>query len=202
MSTEPPIHVIDDDEAVRDSLGLLLASAGHEVVLHDSAAAFLRVATPGDCVVSDVRMPEMDGLALQQALTERGIPVQLIFMTGHGDVPVAVRALKAGAVDFLEKPFPEEALLAAVRGAVEAGRQRQEETRQHETIRRRLDSLTPREREVLDGLVAGQANKAIAQDLGMSPRTVEVHRARVMEKMEARSLSHLVRQTLALGEKA
>jgi two-component system response regulator FixJ len=197
MNAEALVHVIDDDEAVRDSLGLLLASAGHEVVLHPSAADFLRVAAPGACVVSDVRMPEMDGLALQQELAQRGIPVQLIFMTGHGDVPVAVRALKAGAMDFLEKPFAEEALLAAVRGALEAGQARQEETRHQEEIRRRLDSLTPREREVLEGLVAGQANKAIAQELGMSPRTVEVHRARVMEKMEAQSLSHLVRQTLA-----
>lgn len=202
MSAEAPVHVIDDDEAVRDSLGLLLASAGHEVVLHESAADFLSVAAPGACVVSDVRMPEMDGLALQQELAQRGIPVQLIFMTGHGDVPVAVRALKAGAMDFLEKPFAEEALLAAVRGALEAGRAREEETRQQEEIRRRLDSLTPREREVLDGLVAGQANKAIAQDLGMSPRTVEVHRARVMEKMEAQSLSHLVRQVLIATGKA
>ncbi|MBC9178975.1 response regulator FixJ [Pseudoroseomonas ludipueritiae] len=202
MKPEAPVHVIDDDEAVRDSLGLLLASAGHEVVLHESAANFLSVAAPGACVVSDVRMPEMDGLALQQELAQRGIPVQLIFMTGHGDVPVAVRALKAGAMDFLEKPFAEEALLAAVRGALEAGQARQEETRQREDIRRRLDSLTPREREVLDGLVAGQANKAIAQDLGMSPRTVEVHRARVMEKMGAQSLSHLVRQTLAATGKA
>ena len=202
MNPEPPVHVIDDDEAVRDSLGLLLASAGHEVVLHPSAADFLRVAAPGACVVSDVRMPEMDGLALQQELARRGIPVQLIFMTGHGDVPVAVRALKAGAMDFLEKPFAEEALLAAVRGALEAGQARQEEARHQDEVRRRLDSLTPREREVLDGLVAGQSNKAIAQDLGMSPRTVEVHRARVMEKMEAQSLSHLVRQVLLATGKA
>ena len=202
MNSEAPVHVIDDDEAVRDSLGLLLASAGHEVVLHESAADFLRVAAPGACVVSDVRMPEMDGLALQQELAQRGISVQLIFMTGHGDVPVAVRALKAGAMDFLEKPFAEEALLAAVRGALEAGQARQEEARQQDDIRRRLDSLTPREREVLDGLVAGQANKSIAQDLGLSPRTVEVHRARVMEKMEAQSLSHLVRQVLVATGKA
>ncbi|MFC7551054.1 response regulator transcription factor [Pseudoroseomonas wenyumeiae] len=172
------------------------------MVLHESAADFLRIAAPGACVVSDVRMPEMDGLALQQELAQRGIPVQLIFMTGHGDVPVAVRALKAGAMDFLEKPFAEEALLAAVRGALEAGRAREAETRQQDDIRRRLDSLTPREREVLDGLVAGQANKSIAQDLGMSPRTVEVHRARVMEKMEAQSLSHLVRQVLVATGKA
>lgn len=202
MSGEALVHVIDDDEAVRDSLGLLLHSAGHEVVLHPSAADFLRVAAPGACVVSDVRMPEMDGLALQQELAQRGIPVQLIFMTGHGDVPVAVRALKAGAMDFLEKPFAEEALLAAVRNALEIGRAREEEARQQEEIHRRLGSLTPREREVLNGLVAGQANKAIAQDLGMSPRTVEVHRARVMEKMEAQSLSHLVRQVLLATGKA
>ncbi|PZW46825.1 LuxR family two component transcriptional regulator [Humitalea rosea] len=194
------IHVIDDDEAVRDSLQFLLEEAGYRVRLHGSALAFLDEApasVAGGCVISDVRMPGMDGLELQAALARRGDCLQLIFMTGHGDVPLAVRALKAGAIDFLEKPFGEEAILAAVESALSRARQQHDRAGAALLARERLATLTPREREVLEALVAGNPNKTIAFDLGLSPRTVEVHRARVMEKMQARSLSELVRLSLA-----
>lgn len=194
------IHIIDDDEAVRDSLQFLLEAAGYRVRPHVSALAFLDEApeaVAACCIISDVRMPGMDGLELQAALARRGGHPQLIFMTGHGDVPLAVRALKAGAVDFLEKPFGEEAILAAVQNAMARARQQHDRVAAALLARERLATLTPREREVLEALVAGNPNKIIAFDLGLSPRTVEVHRARVMEKMQARSLSELVRLSLA-----
>jgi two-component system response regulator FixJ len=198
------VHVVDDDEAVRQSLEFLLDSAGIPVRAYDSAAAFLRVAgTLRDgCVLTDVRMPEIDGLALQRALLDQGIRLPVIVMTGHGDVPVAVQALKAGAADFIEKPFDDEALLAAVRAALEAGRRLRVREAEVEGIAGRLAGLTPRERQVLDRLVAGMPNKTIAHELGASPRTVEVHRARVMEKMGARSLSELVRMALSVAPEA
>lgn len=202
MSAQGVVHIVDDDDAVRDSLCFLLEAAGYEVRPHASAIAFLAEAgaeLDASCVVSDVRMPGMDGLELQVALQERGLAPPLIFMTGHGDVPVAVRALKAGAIDFLEKPFDDEAMLTAVHTALERGRQQSKGAAQAQAARQRMARLTPREREVLQALVAGSPNKTIAFDLGMSPRTVEVHRARVMEKMEARSLSELVRIVLAGG---
>lgn len=202
MSARGVVHIVDDDDAVRDSLRFLLEAAGYEVRPHASATAFLADAEgelDASCIVSDVRMPGMDGLELQVALQERGLTPPLIFMTGHGDVPVAVRALKAGAIDFLEKPFDDEAMLTAVHTALERGRQQSEGAAQARAARQRMARLTPREREVLQALVAGSPNKTIAFDLGMSPRTVEVHRARVMEKMEARSLSELVRIVLAGG---
>lgn len=192
------VHVIDDDEAVRHSLAFLFESAGLPVRTYESAPAFLRVA-PGlaaGCVLTDVRMPEMDGLALQQRLAELGVRLPVIVMTGHGDVPVAVQALKAGAADFIEKPFDDDALLAAVRAALATSHVEQERGAEAERVSARLASLTPRERQVFDRLVAGQQNKAIARDLGASHRTVEVHRARVMEKMGARSLPELVRMAL------
>lgn len=195
------VHVVDDDPAVRDSLAFLLQSAGFAVRTYDSAAAFLAVA-PGlvaGCVLTDVRMPGgMDGLALQRHLAALGGCLAVVVMTGHADVPIAVEALKAGARDFLEKPFDEDRLLAVVREAVEASQRAQEEQQASAGIAARLASLTPREREVLQRLVAGQPNKTIAYDLGTSPRTVEVQRARVMEKMGARSLAELVRMVLAM----
>lgn len=199
MTISPLIHVIDDDEAVRDSLQFLLEAAGYRVRLYDSARAFLdeTLVAEESCIISDVRMPEMDGLALQAVLAKRGGPQNLIFMTGHGDVPLAVRALKAGAVDFLEKPFEEEAMLAAVQAALARCREQRGQNAESARARQRLQALTPREVEVLDRLVAGSPNKMIAFDLGMSPRTVEVHRARIMEKTQARSLSELVRLVLA-----
>jgi len=201
MTDDTAVHVIDDDEAVRHSLMFLFESAGLPVRVYDSALAFLDVAGSlrSGCILTDVRMPELDGLALQQKLLDLGIRLPVIVMTGHGDVPIAIQALKAGAADFIEKPFDDEALLAAVRAALEASRRISERQTEARDIAGRLGSLTPRERQVLDRLVAGQPNKTIAYDLGASPRTVEVHRARVMEKMGARSISDLVRMALSVG---
>ena len=154
------------------------------------------------CVLTDVQMPELNGLELQRHMTERGIHLPVIVMTGHGDVPIAVEAFKAGATDFLEKPFDDSQLLAAVTSALAANQRAREEASAVAGIATRLASLTPREREVLDRLVAGLPNKTIAYDLGSSPRTVEVHRARVMEKMGARSLPELVRMTIAAEQAA
>jgi len=200
MTDDPIVHIVDDDEAVRLSLSFLLESAGFRVEAHQSAVAFLDRSQipPQGCIVTDVRMPEMDGLTLQQKLVERGIALPVIVMTGHGDIPIAVQALKAGAVDFLEKPFDDELLINAIRTALE--RNQRDRSRQSETsaLSSRLAALTPREQEVLAALVKGHPNKTIAYDLGISARTVEVHRARVMEKMQARNLSDLVRMWLAL----
>ena len=194
------VHVVDDDPAVRDSLGFLLDSAGIGVRTYGSAAEFL-AAVPtirSGCVLTDVRMPDIDGLALQRRLCALGNRLPVIVMTGHGDVPIAVEALKTGAADFLEKPFDDEHLLRAVRDALQASETDREKRGATEAVRARLATLTPREREVLDRLVDGLPNKTIAYDLGTSPRTIEVHRARVMEKMAARSLPDLVRMVLAL----
>jgi two-component system response regulator FixJ len=197
----PVVHVIDDDEAVLHSLAFLLEGAGFSARTYGSAAAFLQIVASlsAGCVVTDVRMPDMDGLALLRRLRELGVGLPVVVMTGHGDVPLAVQALKAGASDFIEKPFDDEAMLAAVRGALEADHRARERGAEVEGIAARLATLTPRERQVLERLTAGQQNKAIAYDLGASPRTVEVHRARVMEKMGARSLSELVRMALRVG---
>ena len=195
------VHVVDDDPAIRDSLAFLLQSAGLAVRTYDSPAAFLAVAprlTSG-CVLTDVRMPgDMDGLALQRRLTALDCGLAVVVMTGHADVPIAVEALKAGARDFLEKPFDEARLLAVVQEALAASQRSQQENQAVAGIAARLTSLTPREHDVLQRLVAGLPNKTIAYDLGTSPRTVEVQRARVMEKMGARSLAELVRMVLAL----
>jgi two-component system response regulator FixJ len=194
------VHVIDDDDAVRDSLALLLDSADLAVRTYDSALAFLAVASSlvAGCILTDVRMPDLDGLALQRRLNEAGVRLPVIVMTGHGDVPVAVAALKAGAADFLEKPFDDERLISAVRAALAVSLQARRQAAATADIAARIGTLTPREREVLDLLVAGNPNKTIAYDLGASPRTVEVHRARVMEKMGARSLAELVRMVIAV----
>jgi two-component system, LuxR family, response regulator FixJ len=203
--TEPSVvHVVDDDQGVRDSLVFLLQSAGFAVRAYASAAAFL-AAAPGlgsGCLLTDVRMPEMDGLALQRHLAALGGSLAVVVMTGHADVPIAVEALKAGARDFLEKPFDDDRLLAVVREALAASQRAQEERQANADVATRFASLTPREREVLQRLVTGLPNKTIAYDLGTSPRTVEVQRARVMEKMGARSLADLVRMMLALERSA
>ena len=193
------VHVVDDDDAVRDSLTLLLESAGFAVRTYSSATALL-AALPGiaGCILTDVRMPEMDGLALQRHLAEAGVRLPVIVMTGHGDVPIAVEALKTGASDFLEKPFDDTQLLVAVTNAIAASERARDEVEAVADITRKLAILTPREREVLEKLVEGLPNKTIAYDLGSSPRTIEVHRARVMEKMGARSLPELVRMTIAV----
>jgi two-component system, LuxR family, response regulator FixJ len=199
MAEAPLVHVVDDDASVRESLALLLETAGFAVRTYDSAPAFLQAASDrtAGCVLTDVQMPELNGLELQRRMGELGIRLPVIVMTGHGDVPIAVEALKAGAVDFLEKPFEESHLLEAVANAIAVSQREHDEAAAVADIAIRIATLTPREREVLERLVAGQPNKTIAYDLGSSPRTVEVHRARVMEKMGARSLAELVRMTIA-----
>jgi two-component system response regulator FixJ len=199
MAATPVVHVVDDDEAVRDSLTLLLESAGFRVRTYASANALLASPPAGTgCVLTDVRMPEMDGLELQKRLAATGTRLPVIVMTGHGDVPIAVAAMKSGAADFLEKPFDDTQLLTAVRNAIAASERSHDEDAVTADISTRLASLTPKEQEVLEKLVEGLPNKTIAYDLGSSPRTVEVHRARVMEKMGARSLPELVRMTIAV----
>ncbi len=190
------VFIVDDDDAVRDSLELLLESAGHPVQAFEAAPVALescRVQLPA-CIVTDIRMPEMDGLEFQERLVAAGIHVPVIVMTGHADVPLAVRAMKAGAVDFIEKPFGDEVILASIASAL-----KQKPRVADATLVARLDSLTPREREVLDLLVVGHPNKVIAHRLDISPRTVEIHRAHVMEKMKARSLPELVRTAMQAG---
>jgi two-component system response regulator FixJ len=201
MPSEAVVHVVDDDMAVRQSLSFLLASDGWPVRLHESASAFLdgvKEAAAG-CIITDVRMPGIDGIEFLRRLKLRGFALPVIVMTGHADVPLAVEAMKEGAVDFLEKPFDDELLLAAVRSALE----RRDKLAHHDAhtaeVRVRIRSLSERERQVLDGLVAGKANKVIAYDLGISPRTVEIYRAHVMTKMQAGSLSELVRMALWAG---
>jgi two-component system response regulator FixJ len=195
------VHVIDDDEALRESLVFLLRTAGLEVRSHESATDFLEGLAAADvgCIISDVRMPGMTGIDLLRRLKDLNIGVPVIVVTGHGDVPLAVEAMKFGAVDFLEKPFDDEVLLASVRAAL--ARRAGEAKRQSEQaeIESRLAALSPRERDVLGGLVAGRANKQIAFDLGISPRTVEIYRANLMDKMQAGSLSDLVRMALIVG---
>ncbi len=201
MSGSQVVHVIDDDIAVRQSLAFLLSTAGLAVRVHESAVAFLEALPDAQegCIVTDVRMPGMDGLELQRRLRENRIGLPVIVITGHGDVALAVEAMKAGAADFIEKPFDDEVLVGAIRSALARhSRDAQDDARINE-IRRRLELLSEREHEVLDGLAAGKPNKIIAYDLGISPRTVEVYRANVMTKMQADSLSELVRMVLLDG---
>jgi len=202
MTRKPTIFIVDDDEAIRDSLRLLLNSAGFEqVTAYESGTRFLEGASPrpGDCLLLDVRMPEMDGIEVQAEIKRRGLRLPVIVMTGHGDVPIAVRAMKAGASDFIEKPFADDVLIESVHRALAAAATVNRETAEVSDVMRRLGTLTARERDVLEGMVGGRPNKVIAYDLGISPRTVEIHRARVMDKMQARSLSALVRMALAVG---
>ena len=201
MPCERCVYVVDDDEAVRDSLSMLLESKAYAVRSFGSAPEFLTVAPslPIGCLIADIRMPEMDGLELQQHLIDRSLQFPLIVITGHGDVPLAVRAMKAGAVDFIEKPFASEAILNSLDTALARLSIPSEQDPTAVAAATKLALLSPREREVLEGLLAGLPNKTIAYDLAISPRTVEIHRARVMDKMGARSLSELVRLALAAG---
>jgi two-component system response regulator FixJ len=195
------VHVIDDDDAVRDSLAFLFESADLAVVTHASAGDFLAEASQlaGGCVVTDVRMPEMSGIDLLKRLREIGVMLPVIVITGHADIALAVEAMKSGAVDFMEKPFDDDAMLRAVRAALARHGEALEQGQERAAIRRRLATLSNRERQVLEGLVAGHANKRIAHELDISPRTVEIYRAHVMTKMEAASLSELVRMALIVG---
>ena len=201
MASEPIIHVVDDDAAVRDSLAFLLDTAGLVSRTYESAAALLAHADTlaRGCIVTDIRMPDMNGLEMVRRLSEMGVRHPVIVMTGHADVPLAIEAVRAGVKDFIEKPFADEALLASIRSALADQAGAAEREGQDAEVLERLSSLSTRERQVLEGLVAGRANKVIAFDLEISPRTVEVYRANVMTKMQARSLSELVRMTILAG---
>ena len=197
---KPTVFVVDDDAAVRDSLRMLLKSVGLPVEVFESGQEFLdadRDDRPG-CLVLDIRMPGMSGLELQVKLNERHSILPIIFITGHGDVPMAVEAMQAGAVDFIQKPFRDQDLLDRIGQALEKDAAARQQLAERSAIERRLATLTPRETEVLRLVVAGKANKVIAGDLNLSQRTVEIHRARVMEKMRAQSIAHLVRMTVAV----
>jgi FixJ family two-component response regulator len=192
------VFVVDDDEAVRTSLRLLLKSVGLPVETFASAQEFLDQFDPSraGCLVLDIRMPGMSGLELQQHLNDRHSIMPIVFITGHGDVPMAVEAMQAGAVDFIQKPFRDQDLIDRINRALDKDREMRSELRERDEIRRRMSQLTPREREVLELVTQGKANKVIAGDLNVSQRTVEIHRARVMEKMGANSLAHLVRMVI------
>ena len=196
-----PVYIVDDDDAVRDSLDLLLSAAGYQTHTFESADAFL--ADPpraaGGCLVSDIRMPGMSGLELMETLQERGAACPVVLITGHGDVPMAVEAMKRGAHDFIEKPFDDEQLVAAVASALARGPGPREAVKVDPEAVERLASLSRRERQVMEGLVGGRSNKEIARDYGISPRTVEVYRANVMTKMRAESLAELVQTALRAG---
>jgi two-component system response regulator FixJ len=201
MADRRLIHIIDDEEAVRRSAGFMLKTSGFVVETWASGTAFLkevRHASPG-CILLDVRMPEMDGLEVQQALNERGVAMPVIVLTGHGDISIAVRAMKAGAVDFIEKPFEKAVLLGAIDAAFARLEDKKGRADRESEAAVAIAALTPRERDVLDGLAQGLPNKTIAYDLGISPRTVEVHRANLMTKLAVRSLSDALRIAFAAG---
>lgn len=198
------VFIVDDDEAVRSSLRLLLKSVGLVPTAFASAREFLDKYDPAQpgCLVLDVRMPEMSGLELQEHLNLQGAVIPVIFITGHGDVPMAVEAMQAGALDFVQKPFRDQDLIDRIQRALEKDRSNRALLDQRSLILERLKSLTPREREVLDMVSSGKANKVMAADLGVSQRTVEIHRSRVMEKMGASSLAQLVRMVMDLEDEA
>jgi two-component system, LuxR family, response regulator FixJ len=201
MPSKGKVYVIDDDEAMRDSLNFLLESAGFDVTLFESALKFLD-ALPElafGCVVSDVRMPGLDGIELLKRMKTRPGAFPIIIMTGHGDIPLAVEAMKLGAIDFLEKPFEDDRLIAMIEMAVRQAAPAAMNQALTQDIVARVATLSPRERQVMDGLVAGLSNKLIARDYDISPRTIEVYRANVMTKMQANSLSELVRFAIRAG---
>lgn len=192
------VHIVDDDEAVRDSLRMLLKSVGQASRQYASAQEFLDAydGTAPGCLVLDIRMPGMSGLELQEELRKRDCTLPVVFVTGHGDVRMAVQAMQRGAADFIQKPFRDQELLDVIHRVLEAARSGHDHQQQREAVRGRLATLTAREREVLDCVLDGKANKVIAADLGISQRTVEIHRANVMDKMKVRSLAELVRMVL------
>lgn len=201
MTNETPIFVVDDDAAVRESLKALLETEGLSVETYGSGQEFLDAYDPSrrGCLLLDVRMPDMTGLELQQKLAARPHKLSIIIITGHGDVPMAVNAMKAGAVDFIEKPYSDETILGSVNNALESGAPDAGKGTAVEETASRIALLSPRERQVLDQLIIGHQNKMIAYELGISPRTVEIHRSRVMAKMQAKNLSQLVRMALTAG---
>ncbi|HZV06137.1 MAG TPA: response regulator FixJ [Gemmataceae bacterium] len=201
MDKNEIVHIIDDDTDVRQSLSFLLRTAGLAVREHESASLFLEVLAEAreGCIITDVRMPGIDGIELQRRLSAEGNNLPVIVMTGHGDIALAVEAMKAGAVDFIEKPFDDEVMIAAVKAALARRAGDRERDALSAEIGKRLKLLSERERQVMRGLVAGKPNKIIAYDLSISPRTVEIYRANVMTKMQADSLSALVRMALLDG---
>jgi FixJ family two-component response regulator len=200
----PTVYIVDDDDAVRNSLRLLLKSVGLAAVAIPTAQEFLSTYDPQQpgCLILDVRMPGMSGLELQQQLNLRGAVIPVIFITGHGDIPMAVEAMQHGAFDFLQKPFRDQDLIDRIQRALAKDRTSRVELTERSRVRERFESLTPREREVLALVTSGKPNKVMAAELGVSQRTVEIHRARVMEKMHASSLAQLVRMMMDLDEKA
>ena len=202
-SDEKVVHLVDDDASVRRSVGFMLKTSGHQVESYESGAELLKNSgrLERGCVLLDIRMPEMDGLEVQQALQEKGVALPVVIMTGHGDVTLAVRAMKAGAVDFIEKPFSKDTLLSALDEAFARLSRKEATGQQAKDAALRLQVLTPREREVLDGLIHGLPNKTIAYDLGISARTVEIHRASLMTKLGAHSLSEALRIAFAAQPK-
>ncbi|MFA6117922.1 MAG: response regulator [Sphingomonas sp.] len=201
MSDRKLIHIVDDEEAIRRSTSFVLKTSGFAVETWKSGAAFLKEVrhAPHGCILLDMRMPEMDGLKVQQLLNERGITMPVILLTGHGDISMAVRAMKAGAVDFIEKPFEKAILMTAIKAAFDRIDAAGSAVARAEEATIIVGTLTGREREVLDGLARGLPNKTVAYDLGISPRTVEVHRANIMTKLEVRSLSDALRIAFAAG---
>ena len=201
---EKVVHVVDDDDSVRRSVGFMLKTSGYRVRSFASGAEILKESKslePG-CVLLDIRMPGMDGLEVQEALRSQGVPLPVIIMTGHGDVPLSVRAMKAGAIDFIEKPFEKDVLITAIESGFAVLKRADSGREKAKDAAVRLQVLTPREREVLDGLAQGLPNKTIAYDLGISPRTVEIHRANLMTKLEVRSLSEALRLAFAAQEQS
>ncbi|HZP71706.1 MAG TPA: response regulator FixJ [Pseudolabrys sp.] len=201
MQPESFVYVIDDDDAVRQSLEFLLKTADIKVRSFESAKEFLEILpkVKSGCIVTDVRMPEITGIDLLRHVKELNLDIPVIVITGHGDIALAVEAMKVGAVDFLEKPFDDEMILSSVRSALSKGADSMRQKGQFAEINEKLAALSNRERQVLEGLVAGKANKVIAYDLGISPRTVEIYRANLMTKMSANSLSELVRMAMTAG---
>jgi two-component system, LuxR family, response regulator FixJ len=197
----PQVYVIDDDEGARESLAFLLRAAGNEVQAFDSAVSFLKAlpAIKSGCIITDIRMPEVSGIDLLRRLKELDVRLPVIVITGHGDVTLAVEAMKVGAVDFLEKPYDDEILVGMVQAALGMWHEGANRDAKRAQVAERISSLSERERQVLQGLIAGNPNKVIAFDLGISPRTVEIYRANVMHKMQASSLSELVRIALTAG---
>lgn len=198
----PTIYVVDDDDSMRQAIALLLRTVGYRPVVFARPSDFLAKFDPNvhGCLVLDIRMPEMSGLEIQQQLNRAGTILPVIFITGHGDIPMAVQAMKDGAFDFLTKPFRDQDLLDRINSALKQDAENRAAIERHADLRRRAESLTPREREVLELIVEGKANKVVAIDLGLSERTVEIHRANVMEKMGARSVAHLVKMYLTLKD--